>query len=62
MKTVYEFIGMLVRAHIAFTATYSETSNEITVEFVTVSHDHMIFHFDDKSGELIFCGVNKILT
>lgn len=54
MKTVYEFIGMLMRAHIAFTAIYNETANEITVEFVTVSHDHMIFHFDDKSGELVF--------
>ena len=54
MKTIYEFIGMLVRAHIAFTAIYNEASNEITVEFVTVSYEHMIFHFDDKSGELVF--------
>lgn len=54
MKTVYEFIGMLARAHIAFTATYGETSNEITVEFFAFGDKRMIFHFDDKSGELVF--------
>lgn len=54
MKTVYEFIGMLMRAHIAFTATYGETLEEIIVKFATIGHDRISYHFDDKSGELIF--------